>query len=194
MGAVERGMLKALEKCIADLAGKTVAGRVMEGSEQIARATDKKRIAEWVKGAIERLDSSVDENGRVQIMERCGRNCAEVHKGMMNRVRARRKKYKSESEFLEAERRRPTKGTKLLREGDVLYQVYTPRGFSRPMRCYCSMLRGLPAEETVSRTYCHCSKGFVKKFWETALGRPLEVDLIQSAVSGADECKFAIHL
>jgi hypothetical protein len=128
-------MLKALEKCIVDVAGKTVAERVMEGSQQIARATDKKKIAEWVKSAIERLDSSVDENVRVQIMESCGRNCAEVHKGMMNRARARRNRYKNESEFLEAEQRTPTKGTRLLREGNMLYQVYTPRAFSRPMRC-----------------------------------------------------------
>jgi len=62
------------------------------------------------------------------------------------------------------------------------------------MRCYCSLLRGLPADEKISRTYCHCAKGFVRKFWEEVLERPVTVDLVQSAVSGANECKFAIHL
>jgi hypothetical protein len=194
MGTAERGTLKTLEKSIEDLAGKTIAEKVMEGSEQIAREKDRKRIAEWVKSAMERLDSSTPEKTRIQIMERCGRNCAMVHKAILNRAKARRKKYKNEEEFLKAEQNKPAKGTRLLKEAGVLYQIYTPRAFSRPMRCYCSILRELPAGQTVSRTYCHCGKGFVKRFWETALGRPLEVDLIQSAVSGADECKFAIHL
>lgn len=194
MGAAERGMLKTMEKSIEHLAGKAIAGRVMEGSEQMSKTTNKKTLAEWVKGAMERLDASVDEKTRTQIMENCGYNCAEVHSAMMKRAKARRKKFETIDEFLEAEQRKPAKGTRLVRERDVLYQFYTPRAFTKPMRCYCSVLRGLPAEEKVSRTYCHCSKGFVKKFWETVLERPVKVDLIQSAVSGAHECKFAIHL
>jgi hypothetical protein len=101
---------------------------------------------------------------------------------------------KNADEFLEAEQKKPMTGTRLVREGNVLYQFYTPRAFTRPMRCYCGLLRGLPDGATVSKTYCHCSKGFVKKFWESVLERPVKVELIQSAVSGADECKFAIHL
>jgi len=62
------------------------------------------------------------------------------------------------------------------------------------MRCYCGLLRGLPEDENVSRTYCYCSEGFVKEFWENVLERPVKVELLQSALSGASECQFAIHL
>jgi len=61
------------------------------------------------------------------------------------------------------------------------------------MRCYCSLFRGLPDNETVSSTYCYCSKGFVKRFWEDVLERPVQVDIVQSAISGASECKFVIR-
>jgi len=57
------------------------------------------------------------------------------------------------------------------------------------MRCYCGLFRELPTEET-----CNCSKGFVEKYWEAVLQKPVKVDLLQSAISGAKECKFAIHL
>jgi hypothetical protein len=187
-------MLISIEKNVQALAGEMINKKVMEGSEEITEKTDKRKIAEWVKGAMERLDSLVKEETKVQIMENCGRNCADVNKKVIERAKARRKKFKSAEEFLEAEQKKPMTGTKLAIEGNMLYQFYTPRAFTRPMRCYCGLLRGLPDEETVSKTYCYCSKGFVKKFWESVLEKPVTVDLIQSAVSGADECEFAIHL
>jgi predicted hydrocarbon binding protein len=187
-------MLISIEKNVQALAGEMMNKKVMEGSEEITEKTDKRKIAEWVKGAMERLDSLVKEETKVQIMENCGRNCADVNKKVIERAKARRKKFKSAEEFLEAEQKKPMTGTKLAIECNMLYQFYTPRVFTRPMRCYCGLLRGLPDEETVSKTYCYCSKGFVKKFWESVLEKPVTVDLIQSAVSGADECEFAIHL
>jgi len=189
-----QGMLEALKKNIESLAGETISKKVMKGSEEINEKTDMRKIAEWVRGAMERLDILVDEKTRVQIMEKCGYNCADINRRVIERAKARRKKFKSIDEFLEAEQRKPMTGTRLVREGNTLYQFYTPRAFTRPMRCYCALLRGLSDDEKVSVTYCHCSKGFVKKFWENVLGRPVRVELMQSVVSGASECKFAIHI
>jgi len=187
-------MLVSMGKNVEALAGEATSEKVMEGSEEITEKTDKMRTAEWVRGAMERLDALVSEETRIQIMENCGRDCADVNKRIIDRAKLRRKKFKSADEFLEAEQKKPMTGTRLVREGNILYQLYTPKAFTRPMRCYCGLLRGLPDEKTISKTYCHCSKGFVKKFWESVLERAVKVDLIQSAVSGADECKFAIHL
>jgi predicted hydrocarbon binding protein len=187
-------MLISIGKNVEALAGKATSDKVMEGSEEITEKTDKIKTAEWVRGAMERLDALVREETRTQIMENCGRNCADVNERLIDRARLRLKKFKNADEFLEAEQKKPMTGTKLVREGNVLFQFYTPKAFTRPMRCYCVLLRGLPERATVSKTYCHCSKGFVKKFWESVLERSVEVELIQSAVSDANECKFAIHL
>lgn len=187
-------MIKTTEECVRHFAGEIVRRKVMEGSEKITAKTGKAEISEWVKGAVDRLDVLVDERVRAEIMENCGYKCSEVNRRVIEGAKNRRKRCKSEEEFLEAEQQRPLRGTRLVREGSVLYQFYTPRTYAKSLRCYCGLLRGLPADQTISRTYCHCSKGFVKRFWEGALGRPVEVELIYSAVSGADECKFAIHL
>jgi hypothetical protein len=32
------------------------------------------------------------------------------------------------------------------------------------------------------------------KLWEAYLGRPAKVELVESCISGASECRFAIHL
>jgi hypothetical protein len=190
----KHGVLIAMENCLEQVAGKSVAAKVMEGSEQITEKTDKKKIAQWVKGAMERLDASVDEKTRVQVMQNCGYYCAKKNQKVIGRALGRRKKYASTDDFLAAEQQNPMKGTGLAREGKILYQSYTPRTFSRPMRCYCDLFKGLPTEDTVSLTYCNCGKGFVEKYWEAVLQKPVKVDLIQSAISGAKECKFAIQI
>lgn len=192
MGNAEKhGALRALEGIIGHFAGETIKKKVMEGSEKMTEQMDgSKEIAKWVKGAMDRLDALVDERTRIQIMENCGYNCAEMNSGAIEKAKARGKKYKNVDEFLEAEQQNPTKGTRLVRKGDVLYQFYTPRSLG--VRCYCSLVNA--TEEKISLTYCHCSKGFVKKLWEEVLERSVEVELIQSVVSGAQECKFAVHL
>jgi hypothetical protein len=187
-------MIKELEKTVEHIAGKTVSEKVMQGSEHVTKSSKKENISLWVRDAIHRLDSSVDEKTRIQIMESCGRNCASINKRVIESAKKRRKKFKDLDSFLEAEQRKPMKGTRLHLEGNILYQYYTPHAFTQPMRCYCSLLRGLPKDTSVSLTYCHCSKAFVQKLWESVLEQPVKVELLQSVVSGDSECKFAIHL
>jgi len=186
----KHGMLRALEQIIEQFAGEEVMRKIMEGSKSVFEKTDAKTKARWMKGAMERLDKLVDEETKLTIMENCGYNCAKMNKGAIEEAVARRKEFKTANEFLEAEQKSPTKGTRLVREGDVLYQYYTPQSYG--VRCYCEMVAA--AEGEVSPTYCHCSKGFVKTLWEAVLEKPVEVEFIQSAISGANECKFAVRI
>jgi hypothetical protein len=194
MDEKEVGMVHELGGNVEQFAGEAVREQVMAGSETIDTSTDAAQVAMWTRGAIERLDALVDEPTRIRIMQACGTKCASVNTSFAEAATARRKKCKSLDEFLEAEIESPITGTRLEREGDVLYQYYTPQLFTPPMRCYCALLYGLPADETVSPTYCHCSKAFVRRFWETVLGRPVEVEVVYSAMTGHDECKFAIRM
>ncbi len=189
----EAGMLEQLAGNIERFAGKDVRKKVMEGSERIHRASPAE-MARWVKTAMERLDSLVDAGTAARIMENCGCNCASVNKAVIERAKARRSKCATVEEFLEAEVRHPMRGTRLAREGKVLYQYYTPQSFGKGMRCYCSLVRHLPADQVISPTYCQCSKGFVTKLWETVLERPVKVEVLESALTGSKECKFAIRL
>lgn len=123
----KHGMLIALEKFIEQFAGEEVMKKVMEVSEGIFEKTDAKKKARWMKGAMERLDKLVDEGTKFKIMENCGYNYAEMNKGAIEEAVARREKLKTADEFTEAEQKNPMKGTRLVREGNVLYQYYTPQ-------------------------------------------------------------------
>jgi hypothetical protein len=107
---------------------------------------------------------------------------------------AMRKETVMAKSALEAEIEKPQAGTRLEREGNILYQIYVPASFTRPMRCFCALMRGLPEHERVSSTYCRCAEAFVRTFWSEVLGRPLKVDVMETAITGAKECRFRITL
>lgn len=186
-------MIDELGRYLDELAGKNARKKVLEGSKQLTSVLDSRQVAMWLKGAMERLDAAVDKKIGKRVMERCGRSCAEASE-TLERVVAKRKKYKSLAKFLEAEKRTLLPGMRFEREGKILYQYYLPQSFSPRLRCFCSLLEGLPAEENISPTYCHCSKGFVMKMWESILGKAVKVEVIATAATGAKECKFKIYL
>lgn len=193
MGNREMGIIETLGANIERVAGTSVRDKVMEGRERLTEKSGKVETAGWVKGAMERLDKAVSKDKRTRIREACGRACAETNKSVIERAKAKRRKFKSDDDLIANELRRPLTGTRLEKRGNVLHQVYMPRSFSTPMRCFCSLANGLPESETMSSTYCLCGQGFAQRYWEAVFGRPVEVRLLESCLTGAAECKFAIR-
>jgi hypothetical protein len=188
------GMIEQFGHEVEVVAGDTVRQQVMTGAESLTPKTKPGAIALWVRDAIERLDTLAAEGAPMKVMEHCGTNCAHVNRTPIERGKARRAGHATEEAFLAAEIRKPQTSTRLEHDGDILYQIYTPAAFSRPMRCYCGLLRGLPEGVQVSPTYCHCSGAFVRTYWSEVLGRPVEVDILETAISGSTECRFKIAL
>jgi hypothetical protein len=188
------GQIREIAGRIEQFAGAADRERFMEGSGKIAAFSDPEKIALWVKGAIDRLDAAVAQPQREQIMLACGYNCISLNKRPLEAARSRRRKFPDENSFLKAEIGKPPAGMRFELNGRELVQYYTPRTYGRGMRCYCGLMHGLPEGVNASATYCQCSRGFVEKYWEGILGRSVRVDLGPTAVTGADECKFTIHL
>jgi predicted hydrocarbon binding protein len=55
--------------------------------------------------------------------------------------------------------------------------------------CLCPMAEAQAAGK-ISPTYCLCSVGYVKEMHERILGRPVEVELVDSVLWGGKRCKF----
>jgi hypothetical protein len=127
-------------------------------------------------------------------MQHGGHNCSQEYQEVIQFAKDRFQHSKSLDDFLEAEPQKRFPGTRLRREGNILYQIYDPTSFVKPVRCYCYLLRNLPSDEKVSLTYCHCSEGFIKSYWEEVLGKPVGVEILESVISGGKECRFAIYL
>ncbi|MCG6989299.1 MAG: DUF6144 family protein [Gemmatimonadetes bacterium] len=183
-------MIEEFGRQVEESAGPAVRQQVMRGSARATSGLEPTSL--WVRGAVERLERLAGEQTAIAVMEACGANCARVNHGLIARAKARRARHASEEAFLAAEADDPEGGTRLEQDGHVLYQTYTPRTYTQNMRCYCALLSDLPPDVALPGTYCHCSKAFVRTFWEEVLERPVTVELLQSAVSGSDVCRFRI--
>jgi len=63
--------------------------------------------------------------------------------------------------------------------------------------CYCPWVRGAirnGTEDEISSNFCHCSAGFTKQYWDIVFNQPVKVQPIETALTGALHCKFAIEI
>jgi hypothetical protein len=162
----------------------------MEGSRGLAEASDEEApavFAQWLKGAVARLDMLVDRETAVRVLQHHGRVCAGMHRDHADEVLHRRRQCESLDAYIEAE-------TGLTREGDVVYSDYGLVPEPGGIRCYCSFWHPLPADEHISLTWCNCAAGQAAAVWEALVGEPVRVEVLESCMSGGGACRFAIHL
>jgi len=76
------------------------------------------------------------------------------------------------------------------------YLAETDERMKRYYACHCAWTRGSIKTDdiNISPTFCYCSAGFTKQSWESALGQPLEAEMVKSVLKGDLECSFLIHL
>jgi predicted hydrocarbon binding protein len=59
-------------------------------------------------------------------------------------------------------------------------------------KCLCPLVQS--GSETLSDTYCNCSRGWVKEMFEMVSGKPVEVTLTESIKRGAKACRFVVQV
>ena len=86
--------------------------------------------------------------------------------------------------------------TKIPKSGYLREYLAEPsRERRRELYCHCPRVRdatrlGIP----LPTDYCYCGAGFYKDIWETIIGQPVEVELLDSIVMGGEVCRVAVHL
>jgi predicted ArsR family transcriptional regulator len=134
----------------------------------------------WLCNLIGGLEKTVDEDALKAVLEGCGRKCQS--QSTIQKARTIYERTKDIDTFL-TEFGATYKH--LHREKDGTYLVYP--------KCYCTRVNKI-AQGQMPAIYCNCSIGWAKALFEGALGRPVEVKLEKSIMSGNDECRFKIEL
>lgn len=67
----EKAWMSKLSDCLDKIAGQKIRQKVLQGHEKITSSSSQKDIIDWTQGAMERLDSVVDEKERIEIMTGC---------------------------------------------------------------------------------------------------------------------------
>jgi len=76
------------------------------------------------------------------------------------------------------------------------YWAEDDAGLRRFHYCHCPRVRDLirGEDEPLSKTYCYCGAGFYKGIWGYILGRPVDVEVLETVMQGDDVCRIAVHL
>ena len=133
----------------------------------------------WVKNLIECIDIHLDEATRKQLMESCGRACAragpiraaEACRGNLDAWMSTLAKWHGGEEYVQ-------------RDGNLVHVTCA--------ECLCILMREGPPR--LPDTYCYCSLGWMKEMFGTVVGKPIEVELVESIKRGAERCRFIIRM
>jgi hypothetical protein len=142
---------------------------------------EKQFIENWVTDLIETMEKELDEPTRIKLMAGCARGCHRRHKFTQDIVEAGKGNL---DKLLEAYK----KSFGIRREGDKVH-IFYGRG---PKGCWCPAAQDRPAHP--KDLHCECTRGKHQHIFETALGRPFKVEIVETIRRGAKNCHFIVHL
>lgn len=155
----------------------------MKGSGKFKSLKNEER-AECVRDIVKRLRKVLGDKKTKKLFASCGMMCC----GVTSRRLAKKAMQGSKSlkELVKKLNQWHLGGGRL----KVKNEKTITGGYDR---CYCGMV-SRTRTPFPDLTYCHCSTGWYKKLFETALCRPVKVKILKSIISGSRSCEFVIKV
>ncbi len=138
-------------------------------------------IQNWLSDLMTSIDTNVDEPTKVKLISACGRQCFRRYQFKQD-IAAEGKG--NVAKLIEAYH----KNFEAWRDGDTVHIRF---GQVSP-GCYCPAARY--REPRPNDLHCYCSRATHEAIWETALGRPVKIDILETVRRGAKTCHFLVHL
>jgi hypothetical protein len=201
--------LERFSESIAGIACEAIEKDVLKNSEKLGSRPTPSQRARWIKGAMERLDSLVDEETKKQIMVR---TCPHTYpRGRIKKLRKQYKQLGSIDKLLEIMYNDKSYGGTSYydfpqRKGDTVYITKVPcnprshqKAKSELERklayCHCPWARAaLKTHEKVSPFFCYCSISWDKQLWEGILEKTVKIEIVESLLKGDNHCVHAFQL
>lgn len=146
-----------------------------------AQDPEKRFIQNWLADLMEAIDREPDEAVKMRLVGACGRACFERHEFKRNWAIQGRGDVDKLIAALKA-------NFEVWREGDVVHVRYGKVS----SRCYCPAANYRPARP--NDIHCYCTRATHQTVWETALGRPIRVEIAETLRRGGQTCHFLVHL
>jgi hypothetical protein len=163
------------------------------GDKTVARAARRMEFGdEWLRRFFQTMDRTLDEPARRKLMTANGRACFAAYAGTPKNQPGPDAVEKFKAWVRE---KGGPKGYSI--DGDVISFEFVgsaETGQASPEGvCLCSMAEAQPPGK-FSPTYCLCSVGYVAEMHERILGRPVEVELVDSVLKGGRRCRFRMTI
>lgn len=155
---------------------------VLEEDEKYQKLLQEKEfIQNWLADLISTIETELDEPTRVKLMAGCGRGCFNRHS--FKRDMAVKGKGDVDK-LLEAYKA----NVEVWKEGNTVHIRY---GEVAP-GCWCPAAKYRPAKP--NDLHCECTRASHQTIFETALGRPVDVKILESVRRGQKTCHFLATL
>ncbi len=77
----------------------------------------------------------------------------------------------------------------------IEYLASSDPGKRREIYCHCPRVReAVELGASIPTIHCFCGAGFYKGLWEEVLQQRVEVEVLETVLSGGEVCRFRIHL
>jgi predicted hydrocarbon binding protein len=137
--------------------------------------------AKFAKCLMDNFEKQFSADIRTKVLENCGRGC--IGTTIIEKTRRIKKKTRNLDEFVSGLNQQRIGGGRLRHGHGKIYVEYE--------KCYCGMVS--KTKEKFSSTYCNCSRGWLLELFERVFEKPVKVELLQSVIQGAPNCKFVIY-
>ena len=178
---------------------------VMDGIEQISPESSQEAYAEWVRGAMDALDSLTgDPESKYQVLSCC------AHVFPAERIAHLRAIYQQRRDIDDVLREMyqdPAWYEDPARKGNVLHMrkvPFDPEGYKkgateverRRAYCHCAFVRPYldQVPSRMSPTFCWCGSGWYRRLWEGILDEPVKIEHVETLLQGNDGCTLTITL
>jgi predicted hydrocarbon binding protein len=182
--------------CVCALMGGVESLRAQDSSEPAGGGTtpprSEARIAfaeQWAVRFFGVLDATVDADTRKKVMMANGRAC------FQNWIKETGQQIKPITLEEYAKRvKEKVKDDSVRVDGNTIYFQFNSAAEtglpSTEGACLCPLVETKPAG--LSGTYCVCSIGYMKEWFDQMFGRPVTVELLESTLMGGKRCRFKI--
>lgn len=179
--------------------------QVMEGIEQIGPESSQEVYTEWIRGAMDALDSlTEDAEEKYQVLSCCAHVFPEERIALLRSLFERSGDI---DDLLQEMYQDPDWYEDPVRTRNVLHMrkvPYDPQGYElattpverRRAYCHCAFVRPYLDEvpSRLSPTFCWCGSGWYRRLWEGILGQPVKIEHVETLLKGNDQCTLTITL
>ncbi|MGA2533730.1 MAG: hypothetical protein ABSG19_11930 [Candidatus Aminicenantales bacterium] len=192
MGAALGGQTSSPKPADVSAAKKAIDG-TKPGEKTVERAAKRMEFGDgWLGRFFDAMDGNLDESSRRKLMLANGKACFTAYAGSPKGQPAPDAVEKFTRWVADhgKERGYSIEGKTICYEfvGSAETGQASPESI-----CLCPMAEAQTPGK-LSPTYCLCSLGYVKEMHERKLGRPVEVELVDSVLRGGKRCKFRMTI
>ncbi len=139
-------------------------------------------VLNWLTDLLDTAEQQLDVATRIKLIEGCGRGCYRRHQFKQDIARD----GQGDVDKLVAAYKR---NFEIWREGPDLVHI---RYGETSASCYCPAAKNRPPKP--GDLHCECTRTTHQTIFETALGRPIKVEVVESLRRGGKTCHFLVHL